>query len=262
MQRSHKVHKLTFSDWFKNWFLARNILDLRNLMLTSIPNPQKHSKEMYEKLALGQSELADLEMSHIVFDQKNFAKTSIFAMRRELASRTLNLMDEVTPKSIIEFGCGEGLILFHTMLIRRDFLRDKSWTGFDYSIARSIRAKILFELFHLTRNESVFIYNGDGKKVVHHDKEFDVATCCAVIEQLKYKKDEFLQEMGRVAKYTIIQEPLYSQQTIRGKLHFRRNDYVHLSISDLEKIGKILDIKHYDLNDPTYALSTILIENY
>ena len=262
LQEHCDVQKLAPLDWFKNWFLKRNIIDLRNMMFTSVANSQSHSKEYYEQLALGGSEFANLHLRQIVLDRKKLARTSIFTMRRELASRTLNLMEEVSPKSIIEFGCGEGLILFNIMLMREDFLRDKSWTGFDYSLARSIRAKILFELFHLTKDKRVFIYNGDGKKVVHQDKEFDVATCCAVMEQLKYDKGQFLREMGRVAKYSIIQEPLYSRQTTRGKLHFRRYDYVQLTISDIEKIGKVLDVKHYDLNDPTYALSTVLVENF
>mgnify|MGYP000120551461 CR=1 FL=1 len=105
-------------------------------------------------------------------------------------------------------------------------------------------------------------YNGDGKNVIHQDKEFDVAICCTVIEQLKYEKHEFLREMGRVARYSIIQEPLYTQQNIRGKIHFKRNDYVELHVKDIEKIGKIIYFKHNDLNDPTYALSTVVVENY
>lgn len=262
MEDTCKISYISKFDFFQNWFLKRNIIDLRNIMFGTILNKQEHSKDLYEQLALNESELANLDLSAIVLNRKKLARTSIFTMRRELARRTLDLIDQISPKSIIEFGCGEGLVLLNIMLMRENFLKNKSWTGFDYSIARSIRAKVLFELFHLTKDEKVFIYNGDGKKVLHQDKEFDVATCCAVIEQLKYEKHEFLSEMGRVAKYSIIQEPLYSQQTCRGKIHFRRNDYVHLKISDIEKVGEILDIKHYDLNDPTYALSTILVKNY
>lgn len=242
--------------------LKTSIVDFKKIVSGVIKNDQKHSKLMYETLALSACEFSDMAVQHFVLHRGKLASTSIYRMRSELSKRALEAFHQVDAKSIIEFGCGEGLLLYCVLLLDENFLRERAWFGFDFSLVRSVRAKILFENLNMTKGKRITIYNGDGKRVLHKDKEFDVATCCAVIEQLKYEKHEFLREMGRVARYSIIQEPLYTRQTTRGKIHFKRNDYVELHVKDIERIGKIIDIKHYDLNDPTYAFSTVVVENY
>ena len=263
-------------NWFTNFMeinhvkLSKRILNLLKTVIVDfkkissgvVKNDQKYSKEFYENLAISESQFTHMATQHFVLYNERLSTTSIYKKRSELSKHALEFINQVEAKSILEFGCGEGHLLYCIMLLEKSFLDQKSWVGFDFSLIRSVRAKILFENLSLTKNKNVTIYNGDGKNVIHNDKEFDVAICCAVIEQLKYQKQEFLNEMGRVAKYSIIQEPLYTQQNRRGKIHFKKNDYVNLEIKDIEKIGKVIDVKHHSLNDPTYALSTILVENY
>tara|TARA_B100000963_G_C22605931_1_gene662484 strand:+ start:433 stop:1353 length:921 start_codon:yes stop_codon:yes gene_type:complete len=258
---SNKISRVGLFTRLKN-ILKNVIQDSKKIASGKIKNDQTHSKELYETLALSACEFSDMANQHFVLNQGKLASTSVYRMRSEFSKRAIEAIHQVDAKSIIEFGCGEGLLLYCILILDEKFLDQREWVGFDFSLVRAVRAKILFETLNKTKNERIMIYNGDGKNVIHQDKEFDVATCCMVIEQLKYDKHEFLREMGRVAKYSIIQEPLYLHQTKRGRIHFKRHDYVELDLKDIEKIGKIVDVKHYDLNDPTYALSTLIVENY
>lgn len=258
---SNEISRAGLSIRFKN-LLKNAFQDCKKIALGRIKNNQIHSKELYETLALSASEFSDMADQHFVLHQGKLASTSVYRMRSEFSKRAIEAIHQVDAKSIIEFGCGEGLLLYCILILDENFLDQREWVGFDFSLVRSVRAKILFETLHKTKNKPIKIYNGDGKNVIHQDKEFDAATCCAVIEQLKYEKHEFLREMGRVAKYSIIQEPLYKHQSKRGRVHFKRHDYVELDLKDIEKIGRIVNVKHNDLNDPTYSLCTVVVENY
>ena len=258
---SNEISRAGLSLRFKN-LLKNAIQDCKKIASGRIKNNQIHSKEYYETLALSASEFSVMSDQHFVLHHGKLASTSVYRMRSEFSKRAIEAIHQVDAKSIIEFGCGEGLLLYCILILDENFLDQREWVGFDFSLVRSVRAKILFETLNMTKNKSIKIYNGDGKNVIHQDKEFDVAICCTVIEQLKYEKHEFLREMGRVAKYSIIQEPLYKHQSKRGRIHFKRHDYVELDLKDIEKIGKIVDVKHNDLNDPTYSLSTVVVENY
>ena len=253
-----KLSKLEFILWV----IKRLILDVTNYFAPRQKLVASDSKELYENFAIKNYQFDTSNRKIVSLIDGTPYYTTLWDRRVEAAQDFMEAILKIEAKSILEVGCGEGVVLFTILQLQKDFLKNKKWVGFDFSIATAMNCKALFENFELTRDEDLKIYNGDATSIHYEDKLFDVSICNSVLDQIKYEKHLALSEMTRVAKYSIIREPLYREQTFSGKTHFKRQDYCRLDLEDLKKFGKVLSVKHCDLGDPTYLHSVILLENY
>lgn len=246
------------------WYLKRFILDFYNLISMrkkAVLTPSV-SKATYEDIATTNFQL-DKSASEIVsLINGKLYYTTLWDRRIAAARDFMNEIEKLEASSILEVGCGEGIVLFTMLQLEKDFLNNRNWIGFDFSVATALNCKILFENMRLSKDVNIDIYNGDATAIHFEHKKFDVAICNSVLDQIKYDKLTALSEMARVSRYMIIREPLFERQTVSGKLHFMKNDYCQLSLDDLKKFGSIVSLKHCELADPTYSHSLIVLKTF
>tara|TARA_B110000008_G_C16938350_1_gene551488 strand:- start:689 stop:1603 length:915 start_codon:yes stop_codon:yes gene_type:complete len=255
MEKLSTLETITF-------YIKRYILDIINFFSLNDKNDAKHSKELYENIAMESFQLDKSKNKIISIFNGKPLYASLWNRRVDAARDFMDKINEIDAKTILEVGCGEGIVLFTALQIDHNFLDDKSWKGFDLSVASALNCKALFENCDLSKECDIDIYNGDATNIHFNDKTYDVTVCNSVLDQIKYKKLDALSEMMRVAKYSIIREPIINRQSRSGKIHFRKNDYCLLQVEDIERFGEILSIENCPLGDPTYMHSIILTENY
>lgn len=244
------------------WYLKRTVFDIKNIIFTPSKNLASSSKSMYENLSANNYEIREYNRDIVALYDGVPVFTNFWNHRVRVGEDFIKVFNELQPKSILEVGCGEGLTLFSILSLNKNFFqKGVSWTGFDFSIIRALKAFHLFDNHPNTKGGNIHIYNGDATNIHHKSKSFDVTISNCVLEQIKYKKHEALKEMSRVSKYMVLREPLYKEQSFRGKLHFRYNDYIKLTLKNIEKYGEIMSIEVNRLSDPTYRYVTIIIKN-
>jgi SAM-dependent methyltransferase len=255
------IEKLTFFEMII-FYIKRYILNIKIFFSKKEKNDAENSKNIYENIALEAFQLDKSKNKIISILNGKPVYSSLWNRRIEAAKDFMKKINEINAKKILEIGCGEGIVLFTALQINQNFLDGKSWKGFDFSVAAAINCKTLFENYQLTKKSDIEIYNGDATNIHYDDKAFDVTVCNSVLDQIKYEKLNALSEMMRVAKYSIIREPIISRQSISGRIHFKKNDYCLLEVEDIEKFGEIISIEDCPLGDPTYLHSLILTKNY
>jgi len=245
------------------WFVKRCILDFINFFLQKqFKLNAKASKDIHEKLSIQNYQLNTSSREIISLINGIPYHTSLWNSKVDTAKDFIKILKEIDAKSILEVGCGEGIILFTMLQLESEFLNERKWVGFDFSVAAALNCKSLFKNYNLTKDKDIKIYNGDVTGIHFKNKSFDVTICNSVLDQIKYEKLQAISEMTRVSKYTIIREPLFENQNFSGKLHFKRHDYCQLKLNDFKDFGQILSVKHSDLTDPTYAHSLIVLKNF
>jgi len=233
-----------------------------NILSLPIKNLPHVSKRRYEELSKLMPEIS-LDLRPILqLRSSQPILTTIWNQHFDVARSFKAAFDKIKTVNILEFGVGEGIVPFSMALLFPDYFSKLKWTGFDFAFNRVLRADRLFRNHSSTKSlKNYSFYNGDAKNVIHEDKSFDVAISHCVLEQIKMGKKQALNEMARVAKYVVVREPIYEHQTIFGKAHFRKNDYVLLHMSDFENIGDIVYTEKHTFASPTYAYTTIIVES-
>lgn len=245
------------------WFIKRFILDFINFFLQNqFKLNAKLSKDIHENLAIQNYQLNTSSRKIIALDNGNLIHTSLWNHRVHAAKDFIKILKEIDANSILEVGCGQGIMLFTMLQLESGFLNKRKWVGFDFSVASALTCKSLFKNYNPTKDKNIEIYNGDATSIHFKNKSFDVTICNSVLDQIKYEKLKAISEMTRVSKYSVIREPLFKKQSFSGKLHFKRNDYCQLDLEDFKDFGEILSVEHSDLTDPVYAHSLILLKNF
>jgi ubiquinone/menaquinone biosynthesis C-methylase UbiE len=124
--------------------------------------------------------------------------------------KTNNIVDlckQVSPKTILEIGSGDGSILKRLSDLQFGdalYSIEISRTAVEIIRKREIKSLIECKLF-------------DGYNIPYEDNKFDLAILSHVVEHLEYPR-KMLYETGRVAKYIFVEVPL--EDNIRLKKNF------------------------------------------
>jgi len=140
----------------------------------------------------------------------------------------VSIVDEaiafVGAKSVIEFGCGDGLNLG---LIKSKVLIQ----GFDLVPERVARARAnLADL-----GVSAEVWTGDATK--SQGRVADLAYSVHAIEQIQDGWLEAIRQMRDAAPNVLLIEPFYERKDLHGKLHTRANGNFRGTIRQVEELG-------------------------
>ena len=225
-------------------------------------NTPIRSKAIYEELANAQPEIDfDLQPVVVIVDGKPKFSTK-WRLALEHAKEINETLESINSgNNILEVGSGEGMIPMAFALSFPEQFNKLSYAGFDFAYNRTFNAQTLFKYpINGIQFDNTFFYNGDAKVICHEENYFDVVYSSRVLEQLKYDKDKALAEMARVGKYVLLIEPIADFQNIYSKQHIKKQDYINLKISDIERHGKIIKVKKLNAYDPCYIDAIVLMK--
>jgi ubiquinone/menaquinone biosynthesis C-methylase UbiE len=225
-------------------------------------NTPIRSKLIYEELANAELEIGfDTKPVVVIVDGKPKFSTK-WRLVLEHAKEIKETLESINSgNNILEVGSGEGNIPMAFALSYPEQFKKLNYSGFDFAYNRTFNAQTLFKYpINGIQFDNTFFYNGDAKVICHEENSFDVVYCSRVLEQIKYGKDKALAEMARVGKYVVLIEPIADFQNIYSKQHIKKQDYINLKISDIERYGEIIKVKKLNAYDPCYIDAIVVMK--
>lgn len=155
------------------------------------------------------------------------------------AERIIKLCAEngVKPANVLDVGCGEGSILKY--LSERKFSQeyyavDISQSGIDALKGRGLQNLVEARVF-------------DGVALPYEDGQFELAICSHVLEHVEFER-LLLREIGRVAKYAIVEVPIDFRPFADEKLeHFL--GYGHINMYSPTTVRFLVKTEGFELVD-------------
>jgi protein-L-isoaspartate O-methyltransferase len=226
----------------------------------TVRRSQDYVKEEYEGLTTEQPTKWDtLDTPAVLRRSGKLVLSSLMSLRQQTSGIIMDALEAVQAKSVMEYGCGEGINIAICSQLHKETFPDLTWHGFEYSQGGTSRAQALVEALGLS---NVSVWNGDGTDTQLEDNFVDLAYSAHVLEQMPDHWDKMVSEMKRTARFVLLIEPFYENKSLAGKTHSRANNYFRAKLSDLTDMGMdIMNVYCPDLQDPFNASTVVLLKS-
>lgn len=145
-------------------------------------------------------------------------------LRRQYAAIVDQAIALTGARSVLEFGCGDGL----NIGLIKSRVRIQ---GFDLVPERIERARAYLASKHIDAD----LWVGDATKP--QGRTADLAYSVHAIEQMQAGWRQCMERMRDAAPYALLIEPFYERKDWRGKLHSRACGYFRGTLRDVARLG-------------------------
>jgi hypothetical protein len=207
----------------------------------------RSNERIRSEYATLQNDWQTLQTPCLVRTARGLDVVSLGDMRKVYASIVDEAIAIVGAKSILEFGCGDGLNI--------GLLRAKvSIKGFDLVPERVERARA----YLASKNIPAELWVGDATQPQGHP--VDLAYSVHAIEQMQDGWLQAFSQMRDAAPNVLVIEPFYERKSMHGKLHTRANGYFRGTIRQVEALG-LKVVREFDVpyQDPFNTSTALLL---
>ena len=189
--------------------------------------------------------ISSLKSKQILFYKNNYYEKDIWEERKIFFEVLKNQIVDSRPKSILEVGCGNGIIINS---LARNFL-DLNFNGIDLTetgikVSQSLKNnknygdKIgnFFIKDYPKKNINNINFKNVSISEMTEDKKYDLCYSTLALEQMRSVQNEAIDKITKVTiqRIVLIEPFQYANKSLISKAYCKVKDYTSLKLKDLE----------------------------